>query len=170
METRSSKAAYLHGSFGAGKSHFMAALSLILSGNAQARSITELAEVIARHSTWTQGRNFLVVPYHMIGADHMESAFLGQYVEYVRWLHPDAPVPGFYLAEGLFRDATRLREQLGDFAFFEKLNAGKGASGWGARRRVGCRKLRVGDAGAPGRGRSHAPGGGPVPRLRRSES
>jgi hypothetical protein len=49
----SSKAAYLHGSFGSGKSHFMAILHLILAGNPHARSIPELAEVIAKHSSWS---------------------------------------------------------------------------------------------------------------------
>ena len=41
----------------------------------------------------------------MIGARDMKSAILGQYAEYVRKKHPEAPVPGFYLAEGLFKDA-----------------------------------------------------------------
>src|SRR4051812_31378101 len=40
----SSKAAYLHGSFGSGKSHFMAVLNLLLAGNTQARAIPELAD------------------------------------------------------------------------------------------------------------------------------
>ncbi|MBK5913951.1 phage resistance protein [Rhodocyclus purpureus] len=129
-----SKAAYLHGSFGSGKSHFMAVLNLLLAGNTQARAIPELAAVVARHS-WTQGRKFLLVPYHMIGARDMESAILGQYAEFVRKQHPDAPVPGFYLAEGLFRDAVRMRETMGDAEFFGQLNAGAqgGArGGWGA--------------------------------------
>jgi arylsulfatase len=50
VQTASSKAAYLHGSFGSGKSHFMAVLNLLLAGNTQARSIPELADVVARHS------------------------------------------------------------------------------------------------------------------------
>jgi uncharacterized short protein YbdD (DUF466 family) len=50
----------------------------------------------------------------MIGARDMESAILGQYAEFVRKKHPDAPVPGFYLAEGLFKDARDLRERMGD--------------------------------------------------------
>ena len=133
VETRSSKAAYLHGSFGSGKSHFMAVLNLLLAGNTQARSITELADVVARHNTWTQGKKFLLVPYHMIGARDMESAILGQYADFVRAVHPDSPVPGFYLADGLFQDASRLRQQLGDPQFFGKLNEGAAAGGgWGA--------------------------------------
>ena len=135
VQTGGSKAAYLHGSFGSGKSHFMAVLNLLLAGNTQARSIPELADVVARHS-WTHGRKFLLVPYHMIGARDMESAILGQYAEYVRKLHPEAPVPGFYLAEGLFKDARELRERMGDEAFFAQLNkgvggAGGGGGGWG---------------------------------------
>lgn len=132
----SSKAAYLHGSFGSGKSHFMAVLNLLLAGNVRARSIRELASVVAKHNAWTEGKKFLLVPYHMIGARNMESAILGGYADHVRQLHPEAPVPGFYVAEGLFRDAEQLRQRMGDEAFFAKLNEGGGAggggdSGWG---------------------------------------
>jgi len=132
VESGGSKAAYLHGSFGSGKSHFMAVLNLLLAGHTQARSTPELASVVARHD-WTHGKKFLLVPYHMIGARDMESAILGQYAEYVRKLHRQAPVPGFYLAQGLFDDARRMREQMGDSAFFAKLNEGSGGtgSGWG---------------------------------------
>jgi predicted ATPase len=54
VQTGGSKAAYLHGSFGSGKSHFMAVLNLLLAGNTQARATPELADVVARHS-WTEG-------------------------------------------------------------------------------------------------------------------
>ena len=134
VQTGGSKAAYLHGSFGSGKSHFMAVLNLLLAGNTQARATPELAEVVARHG-WTEGKKFLLVPYHMIGARDMESAILGQYAEFVRKQHPDAPVPGFYLAEGMFKDARDLRERMGDDAFFARLNEGSsggGESGWGS--------------------------------------
>jgi hypothetical protein len=136
VQTGSSKAAYLHGSFGSGKSHFMAVLNLLLAGNTQARATPELADVVARNG-WTEGRKFLLVPYHMIGARDMESAVLGQYAEFVRKLHPTAPVPGFYLAEGLFKDARSLRTQIGDESFFAKLNSGgqqpdADSKGWGS--------------------------------------
>ena len=138
VTSQSSKAAYLHGSFGSGKSHFMAVLNLLLAGHTQARSMPELAEVVAQLG-WTQGKRFLMVPYHMIGATDMESAVLGQYAAHVRRLHPSAPVPGFYLAEELFNDARSLRQRLGDEAFFTKLNEAPGArsastgdsGGWG---------------------------------------
>jgi len=71
VEHRNSKACYLHGSFGSGKSHFMAVLHLVLSGHTGARAIPELAPVIARHNPWVQGKKFLLVPYHMIDAKSM---------------------------------------------------------------------------------------------------
>ena len=129
LQSKSSRGTYLHGSFGSGKSHFMAVLHLILQGNATARGIPELSAVIAKHNDWIGGKKFLLVPYHMIGKDSMESAILGGYVERVAELHPDAPLPAVYRAEGLFRDAASLRERLGDAKFFEGLNEGRSPGG-----------------------------------------
>jgi Family of unknown function (DUF6079) len=126
LQSQTSKASYLHGSFGSGKSHFMAVLHLILQGNAAARSIPELAAVISKHNAWTQGKKFLLVPYHMIGAHDMESGILGGYVEFIRRTHATAPIPGVYLAEELFRDAQTLRERMGDAPFFATLSEGGG--------------------------------------------
>src|SRR3989442_5340260 len=132
VHSRTSKASYLHGSFGSGKSHFMAVLHLILQGNPAARSIPELAPVISKHNAWAHHQKFLLVPYHMIGAHDMESGILGGYVDFMRWTHPQAPIPGVYLAEGLFQDARALRERMGDAQFFTTLSEGKGgAGGWG---------------------------------------
>lgn len=135
VDSRKSKACYLHGSFGSGKSHFMAVLDLLLSGHLAARSIPQLAAVVVRHDEkWPQPRRFLMVPYHMIGAASLDAAILGQYAEHVRKLHPDAPVPGFYAAESLFEDARNLRGTTGDIEFFNRLNEGHfatGGSGWG---------------------------------------
>jgi hypothetical protein len=132
LHSRTSKASYLHGSFGSGKSHFMAVLHLILQGNQAARSIPELAPVISKHNTWTRNQKFLLVPYHMIGSHDMESGILGGYVDFMRRTHPHAPIPGVYLAEGLFQDARVLRERMGDERFFATLSEGSsGAGGWG---------------------------------------
>jgi hypothetical protein len=132
LQSQTSKACYLHGSFGSGKSHFMAVLHLILQGNPAARSIPELAPVISKHNAWTQGKKFLLVPYHMIGEHNMESGILGGYVDFMRRTHPAAPIPGVYLAEGLFRDAQALRERMGDERFFATLSEGGGGDGgWG---------------------------------------
>ena len=119
-----SKATYLHGSFGSGKSHFMAILHLILSGNSAARGIPELASVIQKHNSWIEGKKFLLVPYHMIAAHDVESGILGGYVDFVRRVHPNAPIPGVYLAEGLFKDASALRQRMGDDAFFAAMSEG----------------------------------------------
>jgi len=140
LETCSSKGAYLHGSFGSGKSHFMAVLTLLLQRHPEARAIPELASVVTKHNAWIQGRRFLVVPYHMIGAISLESAVLGQYADYVRRRHPEAPTPGFYQGERLFADARCLRMAMGDEAFFAQLgrdqetDSGSGSlgSGWDA--------------------------------------
>jgi len=133
IEAGTSKGCYLHGSFGSGKSHFMAVLHLILQGNTDARSIPELSSVISKHNTWTEGRKFLLLPYHMIGKENMESAVLGGYAEQVRHLHPDAPTPGVYRADEIMKDAQALRAMMGDDKFFGKLNEGHkdGDEGWG---------------------------------------
>jgi hypothetical protein len=124
----SSKATYLHGSFGSGKSHFMAVLHLILQGNSDARGIPELAGVMARHSGWLHGKKFLLVPYHLIGAHSMESGVFGGYVDFIRRTRPQAPVPGVFLAERLFEDARHLRQTMGDGPFFDRLNRSTGIS------------------------------------------
>lgn len=132
LQSNVSKATYLHGSFGSGKSHFMAVLYLILKANITARSIKELAPVIDKNNEWVTGKKFLLVPYHAIGSENMESCILGGYVDFIRRNHPEAPIPGVYLAEGMFQDAANLRNQMGDIAFFEALNnANSSNSGWG---------------------------------------
>ncbi|TYQ28695.1 phage resistance protein [Pseudanabaena sp. UWO311] len=132
LQTNVSKATYLHGSFGSGKSHFMAVLYLILKGNLTARSINELAPVIAKNNEWVTGKKFLLVPYHAIGSENMESCILGGYVDFIRRTHPEAPIPGVYLAEGMFQDAANLRSQMGDVAFFAALNGANATNtGWG---------------------------------------
>lgn len=133
VEAVSSKACYLHGSFGAGKSHFMAVLHLLLQHHPAVRNHGKLAPVVAKHD-WVEDKKFLLVPYHMIGARNMESAILGGYVDYVMEHHKDAPLPGVYLADDIFQNAVQHRELLGDQKFFEQLNQGQksgGAAGWG---------------------------------------
>lgn len=131
IDGHSSKATYLHGSFGSGKSHFMAILYLLLKGDGDARSKPELAPIVAKHNEWTVGRKFLLVPFHMVGSESMEGAILGGYVEYMRRVHPEAPTPAVYRADELFADARNLRATMGDATFFEGLNAGGANSGWG---------------------------------------
>lgn len=128
-----SKGAYLHGSFGSGKSHFMAVLDLLLARNLHARAIPELATVIAKHDGWLAEKRFLLVPYHLIGADSLEAAVLGGYVRHVRRLHPDAGYPAVYTRQPILDNARRLRQQMGDEAFFAALDTAPGVrdAGWG---------------------------------------
>lgn len=123
VDAANSKACYLHGSFGSGKSHFMAVLHLLLEHNPAVRSLEHLDKVCARH-TWVEQKKFLLIPYHMIGARNMESAILGGYVDHVMQLRPDAPLPGVYLADEIFKNAEQHRQALGDEKFFAQLNKG----------------------------------------------
>ena len=133
LEKQRSEACYLHGSFGSGKSHFMAVLNLLLAGNLRARAVPDLAEAVVKHRGVIDNKRFLMVPFHMIGARDVESAILGGYAEHVCRVHPDAPVPGFYLGERLFADAAAMRARSGDERFFDDLNGGRnaGGDGWG---------------------------------------
>jgi len=122
LEGRTSKACYLLGSFGSGKSHFMAVLNLLLQQNATAREITELASVVTKHNPWTSGKKFMLVPFNLIGATGLEAALLGGYADHIRRHYSDAPTPPVYRADALFEDAKGLREAMGDQAFFARLN------------------------------------------------
>ncbi|MCC3766277.1 phage resistance protein [Streptomyces sp. UNOC14_S4] len=134
LDSRSSKAAYLHGSFGSGKSHFMAVLYALLSRNQAARARGDLDPVRARHS-WldTDDRKFLLVPYHMLGSKSLEQRVLGKYVEHVRKLHPGCPLPQVYRTDGLFEDFAEQRRRNGDDRVIEQLaDAGDGQEDeWG---------------------------------------
>src|SRR3954447_11822028 len=121
VDATNSKACYLHGSFGAGKSHFMAVLHLMLQHVPAVRARDDLAKVCAQHG-WVEDKKFLLVPYHMIGSRNMESAILGGYVDHVMQLHPDAPLPGVFLADEIFKNAQQHRQALGDEKFFAQLN------------------------------------------------
>lgn len=129
LESRRSKAAYLHGSFGSGKSHFMAMLHLLLANEKAVREKPALAEVCIRNE-WTRGKKFLLVPYHMIGKSSLRSAVLGGYVRHVEALHPDAPAPPVYIDGRIFENARTLRGAMGDEAFFAAISTGKDPK-WG---------------------------------------
>ncbi|MBK6462400.1 MAG: hypothetical protein IPF92_15495 [Myxococcales bacterium] len=127
-----SQAAYLHGSFGAGKSHFMALLDLMLANHPAPWSRGELHALRGKNE-WIGKKKLLQLPIHMLGAQDMESKILGSYVAWAAKNHPDEATPALYADLGLFDDARRLRTTLGDDAFFGKLNGGvqQAATGWG---------------------------------------
>jgi len=129
LDGQTSKAAYLHGSFGSGKSHFMAVLHALLRGDAAARTRKEFDTVLTRHQ-WLAGsggagerKRFLLVPYHMLGAKSLEQRVLGGYVAHVKALHPQARTPQVYRTDSLFSDIRRLRERIGDEQFIAGLDA-----------------------------------------------
>ncbi|MEY2226750.1 MULTISPECIES: hypothetical protein [Streptomyces] len=121
VRKNTSYAAYLHGSFGAGKSHFLTVLHAVLNSDAAVRAKPRLREVVADHDDWLPGRKFLMVPYHLVGAANLESALLGGYVKTVRKLHPQAPTPSVFKSDSLLADARTLWESMGDEAFVRLL-------------------------------------------------
>ncbi|KAF4405370.1 hypothetical protein [Streptomyces lycii] len=123
VRKNTSYAAYLHGSFGAGKSHFLTVLHAVLNGDPGSRAKPRLREVLAGHDDWLPGKKFLMVPYHLVGAANLDSALLGGYVKTVRDRHPDAPTPLVFKADSLLADARNQRELLGDEAFARLLPA-----------------------------------------------
>ena len=131
VATGTSRAAYLHGSFGAGKSHFMAVLYALLRGEHAARSRDEFAPLLARHDAWLNGRRFLLVPYHMMGAKSLEQRVLGDYITHVRTLHPEAPIPAVHRTDALLDQSRHLRAQIGDAAFIAGLPGGGEEDEWG---------------------------------------
>ena len=126
-----SKGAFVHGSFGSGKSHFMAVLNLLLTGNSSARALGGLQEVVAKH-TDVLDQKFLAINYHLLGKESFEAALFQGYLDAMERLHPDVPAPVLHKSESLLADAKNLRERLGDEMFFSSLG-GQASSGWGDR-------------------------------------
>ncbi len=125
------RAVYLHGSFGSGKSHFMAVLHRLLVGDQDALSRPELASVVAKHRSWLGTRRFLLVPYHMLGANSIEDRVFDGYVRVVQREHPEASLPALFDTDAVVRDAEGMRGRLGDETFLKLLGDDSGDEGWG---------------------------------------
>ena len=125
----SARGTFVHGSFGAGKSHYMAVLHLLLTGNVSARALPGLQEVVSRFIP-VLDRKLLAVDYHFVGADRVESALFGGYLRTIRSRHPEAAAPVLHRSDALWVNADNLRATLGDEKFFEPFAAGSGG-GWG---------------------------------------
>jgi hypothetical protein len=126
VQDKRSRAAFLHGSFGSGKSHFMAVLYMLLQHDRDARAIPELAPVLADSDPTLQGKRILPLTFHMIGAESLEAAVLGGYVRQIRQSkeHADAPLPAVHRSDALLENADHQRGLLGDDKFFAALNEG----------------------------------------------
>jgi hypothetical protein len=131
LETQSSRAAYLDGSFGSGKSHFMAVLYAVLQGDPEARGKKGLADIVAKHDAWLAGRKFLLVPYHLPESRSLDSAILGGYVAHVRKLHPDQPLPAVFRDDQLINAAQATRKAMGDDQFIATMPAADPDDEWG---------------------------------------
>jgi hypothetical protein len=121
-----SRGAFLTGSFGSGKSHFMAVLFALLRRDAPARDKAELQPVIARHDDVLRDSKVLPLAYHMLGAKSLEQALFDGYLAQISKRHPGAPLPALHQSEGILADSERLRAREGDEKFFAELNGGAG--------------------------------------------
>ncbi len=129
MTSGVSRGAFLAGSFGSGKSHFMAVLHALLRHNPAARAKAELQPVIARHDDVLLDRNVLPLAFHLIGAKSLEQALF-------RRLHPaDRPAASRRTtarAAPVRRDPGGRRgaaAREGDERFFAGLNGGAAGDG-----------------------------------------
>jgi hypothetical protein len=117
-----SRGAFLTGSFGSGKSHFMAVLHALLEQEPTARSKPELQPIVAKHDPTLADRKILPLAFHLLDAKSMEQALFDGYIRQIRARHPEATLPAVHRSEGLLADAERLRERIGDTQFFAGLN------------------------------------------------
>ncbi|MCT2260556.1 DUF6079 family protein [Brachybacterium muris] len=134
------RAAFLAGSFGAGKSHFMAVLHALLRHDPRARGHRDLQPVIASHDAHLAGKTFLPLSFHFLDGRSMEQVLFDGYVRQIQALHPEAPLPAVYQADAVLADAERMRQNVGDEAFLRLLGGGDasddpfgallGSAGW----------------------------------------
>lgn len=133
LKKNTSRAAYLTGSFGSGKSHYMAVLYALL-GNHPAVRQPKFQRLTGAYDGQLAGKKILRLTYHLLGAKSLEQAVLSGYVAQIKRLHPDAPLPAVHISDALLDNAESWREKLGDDAFFAGLGGGTGGGdtgGWG---------------------------------------
>jgi len=133
VTTRASRGAFLTGSFGSGKSHFMAVLHALLRREPAARGKAELQTVIARHDPALTNAKVLPLAFHLLAARSMEQALFDGYIRQIRDLHPGAPLPAVHRSDALLDNAEGLRLRMGDDTFFATLNGDTAAvdDAWG---------------------------------------
>ena len=131
LTQNTSRAAYLTGSFGSGKSHFMAVLYALLGNNPAVRT-RKFDELTGRYDAELAGKQILRLTYHLLGASSLEQAVLRGYVEQIKRLHPEAALPAVHVSDSLLEDAENLRKRMGDEEFLAGLGADSGDDdGWG---------------------------------------
>lgn len=130
LSTGGDRGSFVHGSFGSGKSHFMAILHLLIANDAGARALPGLQQAITSHEA-ALSAEVLTLDFHLIGAESFESALFAGYLRQVAEEHRGTPLPVLHNTDALFVDAQTMRERLGDESFFGGLNGGA-ASAWGS--------------------------------------
>jgi hypothetical protein len=122
LDTNSSRAAFVHGSKGAGKTHLLSVLALLADRGLRGRAGPALARTLSRHQAWLHARRLLAVPVGLSGTQDLTSAILGSCAGRLRRLAPDA-APTFRVEAHAFAVADEVRRRQGDTAFFATLNA-----------------------------------------------
>ncbi|WP_312777488.1 DUF6079 family protein [Corynebacterium variabile] len=124
LTTGNNQGVYLTGSFGSGKSHFMAVLFALLAAEPATRDVPELQPLITEHTGTGHaiGRKLLQMPFHFLDSTSIEDTIFKGYLRHLEALHPEAPLPVLHASEGLFDDADSTRAAMGDEAFFARLN------------------------------------------------
>ncbi len=123
LKRDTSRAAYLTGSFGSGKSHFMAVLYALL-GNHPAVRLTKFQHLTGHYDGALAGKKLLRLTYHLLGAKSLEQAVLRGYVEQISRLHPDAALPAVHVSDKLLADSENWRARMGDDEFLAGLGGG----------------------------------------------
>ena len=124
VRSGTSRGAFLNGSFGSGKSHFMAVLYALLRHNKVARGKPELQPVVDRYDATLREKNILPVAFHLLGAESMEQSLFSGYLRAVERRNPGAPLPALHESDALLGDAERMRQRDGDERFLAGLNGG----------------------------------------------
>ena len=106
INSRESKATYLHGSFGAGKSHFMAVLYLLLQGNTAARSLEKACPSHHQAQPMDAGKE---IPSGSVSHDRRRvggaAATWAATTISSRKLHPNHPPAGLFPSDALTENA-----------------------------------------------------------------
>jgi hypothetical protein len=128
LETGKSRAAHVHGTFGSGKSHFLAVLDLLISDVPVAWAREEFHDLRPKNP-WIGTKKVLILPVHCTNARCVEDRVFTDYLKLVREKHPGSHPPALFHDQPLFELAEAQRRDMP--SFFDKLNKGAAAPAGG---------------------------------------
>lgn len=128
LETGQSHAAFVEGTFGSGKSHFLAVLDLLIADNAVAWGCKEF-HGLRPENPWVGKKRLLVLPVHCTNARRLEDRVFTDYLKFVRENHPNSLPPALFHDQPLFDLAEAQRRDMPKF--FDKLNQAASAPAGG---------------------------------------